>query len=235
MQSIEMYQVDALNPTPDIAGLYYDLQRLLQLPEGVASNTQRNSWIKLLTLLPPIPVGTTHDGKVPPHGQGDPDGKSIVLPAENYGDAGNFENPELYPVFPYKIYGLGKEDLQLARDTYCARLCPQYSCWGQDGEQAALLGLTSEARKAVVTEFTNYGDQRFKWFWKSSNDWIPDLDNGGAGMMTLQFMLMQCDGHRIQLLPAWPAEWTTLDFKLQRLPIRLRWEGPKSRMAKLLN
>ena len=32
-------------------------------------------------------------------------------------------------------------------------------------------------------------------------------------MITLQLMLMQCDGQRILLLPAWPAEWTA-DFKL---------------------
>jgi hypothetical protein len=32
-------------------------------------------------------------------------------------------------------------------------------------------------------------------------------------MIALQQMLMQCDGKRIQLLPAWPANWTA-DFKL---------------------
>jgi alpha-L-fucosidase 2 len=39
------------------------------------------------------------------------------------------------------------------------------------------------------------------------------LDNGGSGMIALQLMLMQCDGKRIQLLPAWPDDWTA-DFKL---------------------
>jgi len=39
------------------------------------------------------------------------------------------------------------------------------------------------------------------------------MDNGGAGMSTLRLMLMECDGKRIQLLPAWPADWTA-DFKL---------------------
>ena len=32
-------------------------------------------------------------------------------------------------------------------------------------------------------------------------------------MITLELMLMQTDGKRIQLLPAWPADWTA-DFKL---------------------
>jgi hypothetical protein len=39
------------------------------------------------------------------------------------------------------------------------------------------------------------------------------MDDGGAGMTALQLMLMQCDGRRILLLPAWPRAWTA-DFKL---------------------
>jgi hypothetical protein len=81
--------------------------------------------------------------------------------------------------FPYHVYGVGKPDLELAWRTYAARLFPQDSCWGQDGTQASALGLTSGAQRIVTSEFTNYGEQRFSWFWKSKNDWIPDLDNGG--------------------------------------------------------
>jgi hypothetical protein len=33
-------------------------------------------------------------------------------------------------------------------------------------------------------------------------------------MQALQWMLMQCDGKRIQLLPAWPADWDA-EFKLR--------------------
>jgi hypothetical protein len=79
--------------------------------------------------------------------------------------------------------------------------------------EAALLGLTNEAKSVVMNEFTSYGEQRFKWFWTKNNDWIPDMDNGGAGMMTLQLMLLQCDGPKIRLIPSWPDDWTA-DFKL---------------------
>jgi hypothetical protein len=159
-------------------------------------------------------MGTTANGKLPPKGRGDPDGKAIILPAQNYDEPRNRENPELYAVFPYRLYGVGKPHLNLARDTYAARLYPFANCWGQDGVESALLGLTGEAKKTVVKEFTSYGNQEFPWFWSKNSDWIPDMDNGGAGMMTLQFMLMQCDGVRIQLLPAWPGDWTA-DFKLR--------------------
>ncbi|HVU32685.1 MAG TPA: DUF5703 domain-containing protein [Opitutaceae bacterium] len=213
-QSLETYQLIAVNPTPDLAGLKSDLPRLLGLPERLTTSAQRAAWSKLLHVLPDLPMGTTDaKGKTPPLGIGDPHGTPILLPAGQYGKTGNSENPELYVTFPYRLYGIGKPDLKLARDTYAARRSPQKTCWGQDGTEAAVLGLTSEARAAVVSEFTNYGNQRFRWFWKPAHDWIPDLDNGGSGMITLQEMLLQADGRKLYLLPAWPADWSA-DFKL---------------------
>ena len=96
------------------------------------------------------------------------------------------------------------------------------------------MGLTSEAQRIVTTEFTKYGDKRFSWFWKSSNDWIPDLDNGGSGMITLQQMLMQYDGKRILLLPAWPTNWTG-EFKLHA-PFQTTLQGhvERGRISKLI-
>ena len=116
-------------------------------------------------------------------------------------------------MFPYPLFGVGKPELTMARDAFSARINPFGKCWGQDGIQAALLGLAAEAKKSVLQEFTSYGNQQFPWFWSKNSDWIPDMDNGAAGMSTLQRTLMQCDGKRIQLLPAWPDDWTA-DFKL---------------------
>ena len=222
-QSLETYQLVAVNPTPDLAGLMSVLPRLIALPTDLTSEKQRSSWAKLLGDLPPIPIGKTAHKKIPPLGVGDPDGTPEILPAEQYGKTGNSENPELYVAFPYRLFGVGKPNLQLAQDTFAARRSPQDTCWGQDGTQASILGLTSVAQQAAIAEFTDYGNQRFLWFWKPGHDWIPDLDNGGDGMITLQNMLMQCDGKRIQLLPAWPADWTA-DFKLHA-PLQTTVEG----------
>ncbi len=222
-QSLETYQLDAVNPTPDIAGLKSILPRLLELPKRLASSNQRERWAKTLADLPPLPLGKTVKGKLGDYGQGDPDGMTIILPAEKYGRPRNSENPESYVAFPYRLYGVGKPDLKLALDTFAARRFPQDTCWGQDGTESSILGLTDVAQKAVVAEFTDYGDQRFRWFWRPGHDWIPDFDNGGSGMITLQNMLMQCDGRRIQLLPAWPGDWTA-DFKLNA-PYRTTVEG----------
>jgi len=213
VQSLETYQLTAVNPTPDIAGLQDVIPRLLALPSDLTTTEQRGMWKKTLDDLPPIAIGKTANGKLPPLGRGDSDGKPEILPAKEYPKTSNSENPELYVSFPYQIYGVGKPGLQLARDTFAARLFPQDTCWGQDGTESAVLGLTDVAKKAAVAEFTDYGNQRFPWFWKAGHDWIPDLDNGGSGMITLQLMLMQTDGKRIQLLPAWPKDWNA-DFKL---------------------
>jgi len=223
VQSLETYQRDAVNPTPDIAGLKAVIPRLQALPAKLTSSQQQTAWAKTLADLPAIPIGTTAHGKLPPFGKGDTNGTPTILPAEKYGKTSNSENPELYVAFPYRLYGVGKPDLKLAQDTFAARLFHQDTCWGQDGTQAAVLGLTDEAKKAVIAEFTNYGGQRFSWFWSARNDWIPDLDNGGSGMITLQLMLMQCDDKRIQLLPAWPSDWTA-DFKLHA-PFNTTVEG----------
>lgn len=222
-QSLETYQLVAVNPTPDIAGLMSVLPRLLALPADLTTEAQRAAWTKTLQDLPAIPMGKTANGKMPPLGKGDPDGRPTILPAESYGKPGNSENPELYVAFPYRLYGVGKPALKLAQDTFAARRSPQDTCWGQDGTQAAVLGLSDVAQKAAIAEFTNYGDQRFGWFWKPAHDWIPDLDNGGDGMITLELMLMQCDGQRIQLLPAWPMNWSA-DFKLHA-PCQTTVEG----------
>jgi alpha-L-fucosidase 2 len=222
-QSLETYQLTAVNPTPDIAGLRSVLPRLLALPKEWTSPQQRSTWSKELVDLPAIPIGKTANGKLPPFGAGDPDGTPTILPAESYGKTSNAENPELYVVFPYRLYGVGKPDLSLARNTFAARRFPWDVCWGQDGPQSAVLGLTALAKKAAVDEFTDYGDEHFSWFWKAGGDWIPDLDDGGTGMITLELMLTQFDGKRIRLLPAWPNDWAA-DFKVHA-PYRTTIEG----------
>jgi len=57
----------------------------------------------------------------------------------------NGENPELYAIYPFRLYGLEKTDLDLAIRTFNARKCKQKGCWIQDPIQAAMLGLTDVA------------------------------------------------------------------------------------------
>ena len=54
---------------------------------------------------------------------------------------------------------------------------------------------------------------RFPAFWGPGYDWMPDHNWGGTAMIGLQEMLLQTDGDRILLFPAWPADWD-VHFKL---------------------
>ena len=75
-------------------------------------------------------------------------------------------------------------------------------------------GFADEAGKAIVGRARSHDpNERFPAFWGPNYDWTPDQDHEGVLMKTLQAMLLQTDGSRILLLPAWPKEWN-VEFKL---------------------
>ena len=89
----------------------------------------------------------------------------------------------------------------------------------------AMLGLTEQAKEWVTKRASpaSHSDSRFPAFWNAFHDWVPDMDHGGVLQLALQSMLMQCEGRRIILLPAWPTEWD-VDFKLHA-PLKTIVEG----------
>jgi alpha-L-fucosidase 2 len=205
----------AVNPAPDLAGLMDVLPRLLALPDTLTTPAQRAMWKQMLAGLPPLPIGRADEkGKSPQTSEtASTTGAQILWPAEKFAKFENTENPELYSVFPFRIFGVGLPQIDLARATYDARGNKGSTCWGQDGIHAACLGWAARARDEAVANFTAYGGERFKWFWKPGHDYEPDLDNGGAGQMILQSMLLQVRGDKLLLFPAWPKDWN-VDFKL---------------------
>ena len=84
--------------------------------------------------------------------------------------------------------------------------------WKQDNIWAARLGLTEEAWKLTSLKLQN-SERRFPAFWGPGFDWVPDHNWGGSGMIGLQEMLLQTDGKRVLLFPAWPKD-TDVHFKL---------------------
>jgi len=201
-QSLETWQ-DAVNPCPDIAGLQWVLDGLLALPDAALPHELRDEWRELQDLVPPLPMCTDTSGN-----------RSKLLPAMEYDQYKNSENPELYAVFPYRLFGVGKPDLAIGRATWRVRRTKATGGWRQDAIQAALLGLTEEAKAAVMENFsTSHKGSRFPAFSGPNFDWIPDQDHGSVACIALQRMLMQWDDGNILLLPAWPAEWD-VDFKL---------------------
>jgi len=186
------------NPMPDIAGLRFILPRLLALPQNVTSETQRTRWARILKEMPPLPVAEV-------------DGVKLLV-ASAKGAVKASENPELYAVFPYRLFGVGKPDLDMARATYDKRFSRINYGWCQDSIQAACLGLGDEAGRQVAIRARINRAYRFPAMF-SGFDWIPDQDHGANILTTLQFMLLQSDGRKIHVLPAWPKSWN-VSFKL---------------------
>jgi hypothetical protein len=78
--------------------------------------------------------------------------------------------------------------------------------WKQYGIMTACLGLEKEASEETIKKLQDSG-RRFPAFWGPGFDWVPDHNWGGSGMIGLQEMLLQADGEKILLFPAWPVEW----------------------------
>ena len=148
------------------------------------------------------------------------DGDTCIAPAITWARIQNTETPQLYPVWPCRIYGLGRPGLQTARNTYLkdphAVAMRSAKGWKQDNIWAACLGLTDEARRLNIEKLSN-GPYRFPAFYAPGFDWAPDHNRGGAGMIGLQEMLLQetPDGELL-LFPAWPREWNC-HFRLHTL------------------
>lgn len=192
---------DATNPLPEIAGLRYVVARLVDLDDAIVDAPRREAWNSLLAALPPIPVADGERGRT-------------LRPAERFASLANIENPELYAIFPYRLYGVGKPDLDLARHTYEVRTNRNNVGWCQDSIQAAHLGLADEAASLLARRaITKDARSRFPAFWGPNYDWVPDQDHGSNILTTLQSMLLQCEGTRILLLPAWPRGWDC-EFRL---------------------
>ena len=199
--ALETYNT-AVNPMPEIVGIKKVCSELLKLPANTISNAQRKQYERLVTELPEIPMREVG-------------GEKLLAPAYEYSGKQNIENPELYAIFPYRTFGVGKENIELARRSFNKRDVKQTGGWQQNAIKAALLGLTEEAAKLMSENFnTSNSLYRFPAMWGPNYDWVPDQDHGSVAMIALQRMLVQYDGDEIYLFPAWPKEWDVA-FKLQ--------------------
>ncbi len=189
------------NAMPEVAGCIAVTERLISLPAELASKPDRDLWQRLRAMLAPIPVRDVR-------------GKKALAPAEFFDQKSNVENPELYAVFPFRLFAFNRPDVDWAITALEHRWDRGHSGWRQDEIFMAYLGLTSAARDGLVSRARNSDQaERFPAFWGPNYDWTPDQDHGGVLMKVFQSMLLQTDGRKIFLLPAWPREWN-VEFKL---------------------
>jgi hypothetical protein len=213
----------AYNASSTIAGLQTITKRLLALPEKYLTAERRISWQALLQRIPAIPFTSI-------------DGHPVISPAIAWERINNTESPQLYPVFPWGIYGVGQPGLDTALNTwrYDTNVIRfrGYAGWKQDNIWAARLGLSAEAWELTSGKLKNSG-RRFPAFWGPGFDWVPDHNWGGSGMIGLQEMLLQTAGQKILVLPAWPKDMD-VHFKLHapyNTSVEIIWKNGK--MAKM--
>ena len=194
---------NALNSAVTIAGLDAVLTALVALPDRLVGSALRDHYRAMRATLPPLPTRVMA-------------GRTVLAPAELWDRIQNVEIPQLYPVFPYGQYGVGRPYLQLAIDTWRHGVDTpaqkDIKSWHQDAIFCARLGLTDDAARLTALKMDD-SSRRYPTFWGPGHDWVPDHNWGGSGMIGLQEMLMQTPGEAIHLFPAWPREWD-VDFRL---------------------
>ncbi len=194
---------DARNPTSTIAALRSVLTRLCELPADLLEPASRERWDAMLQTIPAIAYREMS-------------GHTTIAPAWTWSHKQNCELPQLYPVYPYGMFGVGRPNLEVAIDTWKYGTDgldqKQIQSWHQDAIFCARLGLTGEAA-ALTIEKLKDAPRRFPTFWGPGHDWVPDHNWGGSGMIGLQEMLLQCVEDKIYLLPSWPQDWD-VEFKL---------------------
>jgi alpha-L-fucosidase 2 len=191
----------AVNPSPDVAGLRFCLDELLAMKAGTRED--QANWKKFRAEIPEVPMQTI-------------EGNKVIAPAEKWDIKRNAENGELYPVFPFRCFGLGLGSEDIVSGTMKNRTHKDafnYACWTQDQIHWAYAGNAAESAKGLVERFRNASTMcRFPLYGKEGPDSCPDFDHFGAGSTALQRMLVQEAQGKILLFPAWPKEWD-VDFK----------------------
>ena len=223
--AIEMYQVTR-NDACTIAGLMALSKALLDLPANVLPADRRAFVEAFRKTLPLLPTRERREHQT-------------LAPAESWESVSTWDNielPELYPVFPFHVFGVGRPGLQLARDTwefsYDHPRQKRNFCWYQSLIYAAELGLADQAREFCIEKFLwgkndkmgGASGMRYPTFYDTHGFCQrPDFDHGGCAMVGMQDMLMQTVDGKILLFPAWPKDWD-VDFKLHA-PMNTTVEG----------
>jgi hypothetical protein len=221
-QSVETYWYDVINDTPSVAGLNDVSARLCALPETLTSPEQRKFFTHMKAAAPVIPI---EDAQL--------DGKTVrrIAVAQKYNpQRSNDENPELFPIWPFRIFGIDRPMLEEARNAYQLRGDHNDVGWGYDSNAAALLGMTDEAARIMKVKLAN-SNAAYRWpaTWGPNFDWSPDQCHGGNLMASINYMLLQHSGDKILLLPAWPKDWD-VSFKLhapRQTTVELVYRGGK--------
>ena len=200
-QALETWP-NCTNPTPQVAALHRICEGLLALPTALVSNASRAFFSRVCTGngLPDIP--RTGGGLLLSPCEGG-------FPTQHV----NSENVEMYAVWPYELFAVNrttqpKWPLEVGVASFNAvHFGHGNTAWRYDGQDAAVLGMASYAlsmiQARVLTQGTTENSSFPGYLARDFADGAPQLESNGIVSVTLQKMLMQVEGRRIMLFPAW--------------------------------
>src|SRR5574344_1504374 len=194
----------AYNPTSTVAGLKVVTSNLLNyLKNHQADSSIIKKYKQLLEEWPNLSFREV-------------EGHQVIAPAVVWARVNNTEPTMLYPVFPWRLFCIGRDSLDIAVNTW--KYDPYVNKfkgivgWEQANIWAADLGLVEDAVYWNQKKLKD-GPYRFPAFWGPGHDWSPDHNWGGSGMIGLQEMLVQETDDKIYLFPAW-KKTNNVHFKL---------------------
>lgn len=213
VSALETYW-DINNPSCDIAGLKRCLDLLLALPEGACPDSLQARWTRFQEEIPEIPIV---DGAVAPYESGE-------------SDVHNSEHPAVYAVWPFRQYGVGLPDIEIAQKTLAQNSMGKRRAtqrthnggWNYRTIETAYAGMTDKMAERLTWNFEPqvmphpFGEPYFRFV---GYDWSIDGDleqcGNNAGTTALYASIVQEAAGKFHVLPAWPPRWD-VTFKLHQ-------------------
>ena len=195
----------ALNPTCALSGLTALSDALLALPNDIVNEENREFYQNFRKRLPEIPVRMISVGNPPEKGY--LYFKNVISPAEQWERErwdSNMELPQLYPVFPFRLYGVGRPDLEMARNTWQYGYTDEtrqksYFGWFQGGIFTACLGLTEETREYLLAKLLHP-------YWPDPSGEDIALERSKITLWPLRWKDPEWE------VPRYPTFYDTMDF-----------------------
>ena len=143
-QSVETYWYDVVNDTPSVAGLARRARPAAGdcRPDKTPAAERR--------------VLAEDEGRRAAVAAATRTERRAILPAEKFKpQRNNCENPELYAIWPFRLFGVGRPESRRASRRFGAGIEKASIGWQYDGQCAALLGLTDEAKRILLGKIGN--------------------------------------------------------------------------------
>ena len=188
---------------------------LMAIPQHLLSAEQTTFFSRIAESLPAIPLTNANNGQpqISPCEGG--------FPSQHV----NGENVETYVLWPYEFFSVhrsadteAKYPLAIGQNTFAnVHFGHGNIAWRYDGQDAALLGMANyswQFAKARVLDQGSCENSSFPGYLaKDTGDGSPQVESNGIVAVTLQKMLLQTDGARILIFPAF-LKGINVDFQL---------------------